>query len=246
MFFYSPELSMSIISPNNAKVNLMAKKTTQPIDKDNIEKTVVKARYWSFVCYPESAPENWIHTLQMTGLPFCVSPLHDKDIDPTGEPKKAHYHVILCYNGPVTFSNVSKHITEPLGQPHPQYLQSVKGMHRYLTHKDNPDKYQYDEKDILSMNGFSIQDYAELSITDEDRIYDSIEQIIFENEITELYELTTYLKENNLSELKSFVRRHTYYIEKLISSLRHSNYFTKLHYEMDEETGELMPKKAED
>lgn len=224
----------------------MAKKATQPIDKDNIEKVVVKARYWSFFLYPDSAPENWMYQLQMTGLPFVVSPLHDKDTNPTGEAKKAHYHVIVCYNGPTTYSNVKKTITDPFNQPHPQYLQSVKGMYRYLTHKDNPEKFQYDEKDILPMNGFTIEDYAELSITDEDRIYDAIEQIIFENEITELYELTTFLKENNLSELKSFVRRHTYYIEKLISSLRHSNYFTKLHYEMDEETGELVPKKAEE
>lgn len=45
-------------------------------------------RYWAFVLYPESAPENWKDILQETGLSCCVSPLHDKDTNPTGEAKR--------------------------------------------------------------------------------------------------------------------------------------------------------------
>lgn len=210
-------------------------------DANNIEKSIVKARYWSFVCYPESAPADWIERLQMTGLPFAISPLHDKDINPTGEAKKEHYHVILCYSGPTTFSNVKKNITDVFNQPHPQYLQSVKGMYRYFTHQDNPEKYQYDKKDIRCFGGFDINDYAELSISDEDRCYDAIEEIIYQNKITELHELTVFLKNNNLLELKTFLRRHTYYIEKLICSLRNSQYFAKLEeYDIDPKTGEII------
>ena len=106
------------------------------------EKIIVKARYWWFVVYPESAPNDWIEKIQMTGLPFCISPLHDKDKNPDNTPKKAHYHVIVCYNGPTTYSNVKKTLTDILNAPHPQYLNAVKGAYRYLTHQDNPEKYQ--------------------------------------------------------------------------------------------------------
>lgn len=193
----------------------------------DIEKVVVKARYWSFIVYPESAPADWIEKLQMTGLPFVVSPLHDKDINPTGEEKKPHWHVIIAYNGPTTFSNVKKNITDILNAPHPQYLQSVKGMYRYLTHKDNPEKYQYDDNDIKAYGGFNINDYAELSITDEDRCYTAIEEIIFNAKIIEYWELCLFLRENGMTELLSFVRRHTYHFKELITSLRHSNYFER-------------------
>ena len=71
-----------------------------------------KKRYWAFVLYPESAPDNWRDFLQQTGLQVAISPLHDKDIDPTGLPKKSHYHIILCYDGPTTFNNVKSNITE--------------------------------------------------------------------------------------------------------------------------------------
>jgi len=214
----------------------MAQQKKAPRDKDAVEKTIVKARNWSFVAYPESLPSDWIERLQQTGLPFCLSPLHDKDVDPTGIPKKPHYHVILCYNGPVTFSNVKKHITDPLGQPHPQYLQSVKGMYRYLTHKDNPDKYQYDETQIKNFGGFDINSYADLTMSEEDRIFDSIEGIIFSNDIKEYATLIFYLKQQGMMEQLSFVRRHTMHIATLLKSLRHMP--DKL-FEIDEETGEV-------
>ena len=60
----------------------------------------VKKRNWTFLVYPESAPADWVSKLQATGLPVAISPLHDKDINPDGELKKAHYHVIVCYSGP--------------------------------------------------------------------------------------------------------------------------------------------------
>ena len=116
----------------------------------------VKKRNWAFVLYPESAPNNWLDLLQQTGLQFCVSPLHDKDLNADNTLKKAHYHIILIYDGPTTYNNV-RQLTESLGQPIPQPLEQVRGYYRYLTHKDNPEKYQYDEKDILTFNRKTIK-----------------------------------------------------------------------------------------
>lgn len=60
-----------------------------------------KGRIWASVGYPESLPTDWKDKLIETGLQIAISPLHDKDINPTGEVKKPHYHFIfwfrLCY-----------------------------------------------------------------------------------------------------------------------------------------------------
>ena len=66
----------------------------------------VKKRNWAFVLYPESAPKDWREQLAKSGIQCAVSPLHDKDLDPTGNPKKPHYHVILVYGNPTTYNNV--------------------------------------------------------------------------------------------------------------------------------------------
>ena len=39
-----------------------------------------KARYFTFLLYPESIPEDWEMKLESIGLPIAISPLHDKDL----------------------------------------------------------------------------------------------------------------------------------------------------------------------
>ena len=111
-----------------------------------------KERHWTFVLYPESAPEDWKDYLSSLGLQCAVSPLHDKDINPNGELKKSHYHILLCFNGPTTYNKVLN-ITKSLNATIPQRVLSCKGIIRYFIHKDNPEKYQYNEEDILTING---------------------------------------------------------------------------------------------
>lgn len=86
----------------------------------------VKKRNWVFLVYPDSAPSDWVSVLQSTGLSCAISPLHDRDVNPTGEPKKPHYHVIACYSGPTSY-NVVKSLTDGLNAPIPQPLEQVRG-----------------------------------------------------------------------------------------------------------------------
>ena len=123
---------------------------------------ILKKRNWAFVVYPESAPNDWIEQLQQRGVGGALSPLHDKDLNATGEPKKAHWHVIVTYEGP-TAQSVVERLTEHLNAPKPIPLEQVRGYYRYLTHKDNPEKAQYDEKDIQTLNGFDIRDFVEMT-----------------------------------------------------------------------------------
>lgn len=197
-------------------------------------KKSIKKRYWAFVLYPESAPENWRDMLQQTGLPVAISPLHDKDINEgSTEPKKAHYHCIACYSGPTTF-NCVKALTDNLNAPIPIPLESVRGMYRYFTHKDNPDKYQYNEKDITSINGFDISDFVELSKSEVHSIVMNIERIIRDEDIVEYSDLSEYLIAHDLTTEHEVFSTHTLHFNSLITSRRH-----KKMSKSDPNTGEV-------
>lgn len=58
-----------------------------------------RTRNWWFVLYPDSAPNNWKAILNDLHIQYYVSPLHDKDINPDGEMKKPHWHVIVTFEG---------------------------------------------------------------------------------------------------------------------------------------------------
>ena len=79
------------------------------------------------LCILNLHPSDWIEQLQLSGAQFAISPLHDKDLNATGEPKKAHWHVIVVYGSPTTESNV-KSLTERLNAPKPIPLEQVRGI----------------------------------------------------------------------------------------------------------------------
>lgn len=186
------------------------------------EKKSIKKRNWTFILYPESAPENWKQILIETGLPCCVSPLHDKDVNEgTGELKKAHYHVLLCYSGPTSF-NVVNSLCHSLNSPIPQPLESVKGAYAYLTHQNNPEKFQYDKRDITFLNGFDIQDFADYTKSELDRLIKSIHQIILQENILEYSDLLDYLLQyDDSNELYSVASHNTVLFNSYITSRRH-------------------------
>lgn len=182
-----------------------------------------KKRNWAFVLYPESAPSDWIIQLQQTGLPCAISPLHDRDIDPNGKPKKAHYHVIVTYPGPTTF-NAVKTLTDSLHQPIPQPLESVRGYYRYLTHEDNPDKAQYNNYDIQSLNGFDYRDFVELTKTEVNKLMRELQLLIVEADICEYSDLMDYLLAigDEGADRYDVASSHTYFFDRYITSRRHN------------------------
>lgn len=183
----------------------------------------VKKRNWAFVLYPESAPSNWVEILSQTGLQCAVSPIHDKDLDPTGEPKKAHFHVIICYSGPTSF-NVVKSLTDSLNCPIPQPLEQVRGYYRYLTHKDNPEKFQYSDMDIKTINGFSIFDFIELTKSEVLSIKRELQTLIRDAGIFEYSDLMDLLQDSDMVQQYDVASCNTYFFEKYISSRRNKQF----------------------
>lgn len=180
----------------------------------------IKKRNWAFILYLDSAPQNWRDILQETGLMFAISPYHDKDIDPNGETKKPHYHIIMCFDGPTTYNN-AKSITDRVNATIPQPLEQIRGYYRYFTHMDNPDKYQYNESDITTINGFDINNYIEMTYTEVSRYLCQIQQLIRDKAITEYADLLDFLFDNDCKELWDVARNHTLLLNTYISSKRY-------------------------
>lgn len=180
----------------------------------------IKKRNWAFVLYPESMPEDWQDVIVRSGIPCAVSPLHDSDTNPTGEAKKEHYHVILCYDGPTTYSNVAA-FTASLNGTIPQPLESLKGYYRYLTHKDNPEKAQYDEADIICFNGFNPRDFIELSKSEVLTLIKEIQTLIRGAEIYEYSDLLDTLLDSDMIDAYDVATSHTLLLKGYIDSRRH-------------------------
>lgn len=154
-----------------------------------VKKTIVKGRDWTFIVYPESAPDNWRSVLDDTHLRWVESPLHDRDVNPDGEVKKPHWHILLSFDGPVTASAVEK-IIKPLNGPIPQKCASGRGLVRYMVHMDNPEKYQYDRADIVGHGGADVDSYFELTLT---------------NRIDVMKDMITYIIDNRVTNFADFL-----------------------------------------
>ena len=209
------------------------------------KKSSVKKRNWAFVVYPESAPSDWREQLQLTGLQCAVSPLHDKDMNADNTPKKAHWHVIACYSGPTSYNIVQK-LTEQLNAPIPQALEQIRGYYRYLTHKDNPEKVQYSELKITTINGFNIADFVELSKSEIVEIKRKLQRFIRDENIVEYGKFMDVLQDNEMNLEYEVACSNTMFFNTYLKSRRHTReQSVKIKY-VDKATGEVfdeLPKK---
>lgn len=99
---------------------------------------------YTVVAYPESICENWKTNLNMLNFGYAYA-LHDMDTDDNGEKKKPHMHFYFQGNPTKKQKNF---IHEALNVHYGENVHSANGMFDYLTHKNNPDKYHYDDSII--------------------------------------------------------------------------------------------------
>ena len=132
-----------------------------------------KARYFTFLLYPESIPSGWLDKLELIGVPIAVSPLHDKDLsDVEGQKyKKAHYHVIYVSKNPVTAESVRLKIKRSLGDKSVAMVQivlNIENTYLYLTHESKDaikkKKHKYDKADIKHISNFDIDRYIVVDV----------------------------------------------------------------------------------
>ncbi len=186
--------------------------------------TPSRYRNYATVVYPESAPENWKDIIAESKIPVFISPLHDQDTNPNGEHKKPHYHVMIMYEGVKTKDQVTEFINS-FGGVGCEVVNSIRGYARYLTHKDNPEKAQYNDEDVISYGG---ADYRNAIGTAADKAKSIREMIawIEENDITCFADLLTYASINRSDWFDTLINSGAYVVKEFIKSRT-----WKLHHE---------------
>lgn len=116
-----------------------------------------RSNNWATIVYPESAPENWKQLLDDMHLDALISPLHDEDFNPNGEPKKKHWHVLVKFPS-VQSQNQAKVVFEQFGGVGTERIANFRNYARYLCHLDNPDKARYQENDVIALGTLSYFD----------------------------------------------------------------------------------------
>lgn len=189
---------------------------------------MTKGRNWAFVVYPESLPNNWQDIILETGLPMAFSPLHDKDVNPAGDNKKPHYHVICYYENTTTQKNVKENVTDRLNGTIPIKLESMVGMYRYHLHLDNPEKYQYDDRNRMFFNGFDVNKVDSLTYTEIGKILMELQSLIRREHILEYADLLDILQDNEMLNALDVARNHTLFLNTYITSRRYKTRNEKL------------------
>lgn len=173
----------------------------------------MKARCWQFLLYPESCNPEFIKYMYDSGLKGAISPLHDSDLRDDGTLKKSHYHVILLFNGGRTEQAVKEIVQEiNVANNIIQKVNDKQARFEYLTHKNNPEKYQYNPEDIIFINAHSYD------FIDED--YRCILDYIDDNKIKSIVGLLKALRKENNNRLIKYVSNNTYYVQTYLRALQ--------------------------
>lgn len=169
-----------------------------------------RTRNFATVVYPESCPDNWLSIIDELCIPTFISPLHDKDVLPNGEPKKAHYHVMMMYDG-VKTSDQAREVFQMFGGVGCEIVQSIRGYARYLCHLDSPDKVQYSVEDVRCLGGADYHDKIGLALDKYKAIREMIE-FCDDNSITNYSELLEFCAFNRPDWFRVLCDNGTYVI----------------------------------
>lgn len=182
------------------------------------QRAAERRRNYATVVYPDSAPEGWRELLNNYHVPALISPLHDRDTNPSGEPKKPHYHVLLMFESPKDYDNQVKPIFAAIGGVGTEHVNSARGYARYLCHLDNPEKAQYDPVDVVQMGGADYSAIVHLP-TDDYKMLQEIMTYIRRNQIYSMAELLDICATNNPDWFVLIATSRAYVVDKYIKSL---------------------------
>lgn len=175
-------------------------------------------REWLFIVYPDSAPENWEDILNERHLTWAHSPLHEYDVNPDGEIKKAHWHCIMTFEGVKSYQQICD-IIEPLNCTIPKVCDNVRGAIRYFWHLDNPEKYQYNPNEVYCFGGFDVKAACKPTAGERYRYIREMQLWVIETRCIHLRDLFDYAAENRWQDWYPVLcDSATYVMEKYILS----------------------------
>lgn len=186
----------------------------------------LRSSKWTFLIYDEGelSYDSKLKRLNDLGIPFALSPWHDKDVKEDGSPAKKHRHGVFYFDSLKSYSQVSKIVSEKLESPkNVEIVHSETGLYDYFTHANNKEKAPYNPEDIVTGCGFNKEKFISSCQTSENITLELI-SIINENKITELSQFIVYVI-NNVPQYISNVRKSAYFYSKYIDSIRYNSEF---------------------
>lgn len=138
-----------------------------------------RIRKFSLVTYAPSDIVNNILQSHIDDIQCYAYILHNLDTNADGELKTVHTHILLYTFNAHTPRAVCKWFTcvDDSGKPINTLFEPIHNniaAYDYLTHKNNPDKYQYKETDIIAYN----PDYFTDNETTEDNGYNALNDLL--------------------------------------------------------------------
>lgn len=181
-----------------------------------VKKSDTRFRNFATVVYPESAPVEWFNILSDMLIPCFVSPLHDKDINPGGEIKKPHYHVVVMFEGKKSIEQVTD-LFSSFGGVGCEKVNSIRGYARYLVHLDNPEKAQYSISDVRALCGADYSDVINLPSDDLNTIREMLDFISL-NSIYAYCDFLDYCAQFKDDWFRVLCRSGTYVIKEYLKT----------------------------
>ena len=126
---------------------------------------------------------------------------------------------MLCFDSVKAFSQVES-ITKSLNCPIPQPVNSYKGTIRYMIHKDDPLKYQYNMADIEVYGDIDIVSPFQTSTSRYEAIREML-AYVKENGIIEFQDLMDYAMIEQEEWFRYLCDNSAYIIQEYIKSARH-------------------------
>jgi hypothetical protein len=175
-----------------------------------------RTRNFVTVVYPESAPENWQEILSEQFVPAFISPLHCDDVNPTGEIKKEHYHVIIMFDSTKTLEQ-AKEIFAKISGVGCEKVNSLRGYARYLCHLDNPEKAQYNVENVRCLCGADYTATIGL-VTDKYKAIKEMCSYCRENNIRSYSDLLDYASEERYDWFRVLCDNGTVVVKEYLKS----------------------------
>lgn len=104
------------------------------------------------ITFSDNEPAHWEELIKITKANYqnYYYIYHDKDLDENGNLKKKHLHIVAFDKGGTSFKAHCSRYESVIPANMIRKVRSPRAIVRYLTHKDSPNKAQYDEKEVFT------------------------------------------------------------------------------------------------
>lgn len=186
---------------------------------------------WLFIFYEDSAPSDWKSVLSELQVRFWVSPVHDRDVwtasdekknpeHKEGKLKKPHRHGIVQFEHSRTLAEVQDVIRVLNGPTNIKRCEDLSASVRYLIHKDDSAKAQYDRDDVLCFGGADPEALDSVGKAERYIELNRMRRFIREHDIVDLYRFVDYCDECESRWARLLDDSCIYPIERYIGSRR--------------------------